>query len=335
MRWSFVGIRTAAVAAVAVTGAGLAIAPASAASQHVGNGVSYMKPFNASDANKAAHGHGGGGGGGTTSNNLYYHGGVNGIGVETAPKVYLVFWGSQWGTRGSDKSGNDTFTGDPTGEAGIIESFYKAAGNTAWLSSVAQYCQGVPSGSGTSTCTVAANKASDGVTFGSSWYDDSAPAPSRAGQSQLASEALKAISHFPGINLATEQIVVATPHGFDPSGFGTQYCAWHSSASTGSAYLAYTNLPYMTDGGTSCGANFNQLGPNAGITIVGGHEMAETITDQIPNGGWLDTNGAENGDKCAWITTNNPGASASVSLNGQLFPVQSLWSNAISGCAGT
>src|SRR5262245_472417 len=30
------------------------------------------------------------------SNDLFYHGGVGGIGVETAPRVYVVFWGSQW-----------------------------------------------------------------------------------------------------------------------------------------------------------------------------------------------------------------------------------------------
>src|SRR4051812_44575610 len=35
----------------------------------------------------------GGGGGGTGSNNLAYRGGVGGIGVETAPKLYIVFWG--------------------------------------------------------------------------------------------------------------------------------------------------------------------------------------------------------------------------------------------------
>jgi len=46
----------------------------------------------ARSSNGAGHGRGGGGG----SNNLSYHGGVGGIGVETAPKVYLVLFGSQW-----------------------------------------------------------------------------------------------------------------------------------------------------------------------------------------------------------------------------------------------
>src|SRR5215472_15372251 len=31
---------------------------------------------------------------GTSGGNLTYHGGTGGVGVETAPKVYLVFWGS-------------------------------------------------------------------------------------------------------------------------------------------------------------------------------------------------------------------------------------------------
>ena len=61
--------------------------------------------------------------------------------------------------------------------------------------------------------------------------------------------------------------------------------------------------------------------------------MAETITDQFPNGGWLDRQGAENGDKCAWISSGQ-GASASISLNGTSFPVQSLWSNAFNNSNG-
>jgi hypothetical protein len=64
--------------------------------------------------------------------------------------------------------------------------------------------------------------------------------------------------------------------------------------------VAYTIMPYTTD------ANFNDLGPTAGITLVGGHEFAETETDIYPNGGWLDSGGEENGDKCAWITSGNP-----------------------------
>jgi hypothetical protein len=267
-----------------------------------------------------ARGHGGGGG----SNNLSYHGGSGGIGVEMAPKVYLVLWGSQWTNN------------DPSGEATILENFYSGAGGSSWLMSVTQYCQGVVSG--TFFCNGAGTAAGNpsGI-YASVWADGASAAPSRPTQSQLAAEAVKAAAHFGNTaasSNASVQYVIATATGNSASGFGTQYCAWHSSTNSTYGNIAYTNLPYITDAGGSCGANFNGLGAKAGITIVGGHEMAETVTDQFPNTGWLDSGGAENGDKCAWITSGQ-GASAKVTFrNGSTFPVQSLWSNAFNTDAG-
>ena len=254
------------------------------------------------------------------SPNLSYHGGTNGIGVETAPRVYLVFWGSQW-------NGND-----PSGEAVLLQKFLNGVGGSSWLNSVTQYCQGVASG--TIFCGTQGTKAGNqpGI-LADFWYDNSSFAPSRPSQSQLAAEAVNAANHFalanPNINNSTTQYIIATAHGNNASGFGTQYCAWHSS--TGN--IAYTNLPYITDAGGSCGANFNGLGAEAGITIVEGHELAETITDQYPSSGWLDSGGAENGDKCAWISSGQ-GASANVAIGAGTFPVQSLWSNAFNNGAG-
>src|SRR5439155_18040034 len=47
------------------------------------------------------------------SGQLHYGGAVDGIGVTTGkPKVYLVFFGSQWGTAGTDGNGNTTLSGD-------------------------------------------------------------------------------------------------------------------------------------------------------------------------------------------------------------------------------
>src|SRR5579864_785051 len=74
-----------------------------------------------------AHGHGPGGG--SSGNNLYYHGGIGGIGVETAPKIYLVLWGSQWSS-------------DPSGEAALLTRFLSGVGGSSWNNSVTQYCQG-------------------------------------------------------------------------------------------------------------------------------------------------------------------------------------------------
>ena len=271
----------------------------------------------------AAHGKPGGGG----SNNLSYHGGTADIqgtvGVETNPAVYIVYWGSQWSS-------------DPSGEAAIQQSFFNHVGGTSWNNSVTQYCQGVATG--TVFCNGAGTPAGNqsGVLKGV-WPDNAAAAPSRPTQSQLAAEAVRAAAHFgntaAGSNSST-QYVVSTATGNNASGFGTQYCAWHSSTSSSYGNIAYTNFPYITDAGASCGAGFvNSPGTTDGITIVGGHEFAETETDQFPSTGWIDSNGKENGDKCAWISSGQ-GASANVSLSGVAFPVQSLWSNAFNSSLG-
>ncbi len=267
-------------------------------------------------------------GGGSSSKNLYYHSGTSdgllgAIGVETAPRIYLVFWGSQWDNN------------DPSGEAGILENFLPGASGSSWLNTVTQYCQAVASG--TYFCsgagTPAGNTTGEYVTY---WYDNASAAPKHPTQSQLASEAVNAAAHFGETSTAENtnaQYVIATATGNSSSGFGRQYCAYHSSTSSSYGDVAYTNLPYITDAGASCGANFNGLGPDAGITIVEGHEAAETITDQFPSGGWLDSSGYEIGDKCAWISSGQ-GATADVSFSTGSYPVQSLWSNAFNSDAG-
>ena len=266
--------------------------------------------------------HGNASGQAGTGANLYYHGGVGGAGVVTgADKVFLVFWGSQW-------TGND-----PSGEAAILQSFFNGVGGSSWNNSVTQYCQGVANGA--TSCNGGTSATNPTGVLAGVWFDNTSKAPSRPRQGQLAAEAARAASHFSGQFTNTQaQFVIATAHGNNASGFGTQYCAWHSSTSSTFGNLAYTNLPYITDAGASCGANFNGLGPKAGITIVEGHEFAETETDIFPNGGWLDSGGAENGDKCAWISSGQ-GASANVKLgSGGTYPVQSLWSNKFNNGAG-
>lgn len=273
---------------------------------------------------REAHPAKGKGGGGSATNNLIYGGGTGGIGVETAPKIYVVFWGSQWSNN------------DPSGEAAIVESLLNSVGGSSWLNTVTQYCQGVPSGTVfcNGTGTPAGNQS--GMLYGY-WYDTGSAAPAHPKQSQIAAEAVRAAKYFgntaAGSNNTT-QYVIATASGYNSSGFGRQYCAYHSYTSSSYGNVAYTNLPYITDAGASCGANFNGLGPDAGITIVEGHEAAETVTDQFPSSGWVDSSGSEIGDKCAWISSGQ-GASADVTFpDGSTYPMQSLWSNAFNGGSG-
>ena len=260
--------------------------------------------------------------GAATTSNLSYQGAIRG--VETgADTVYLVYWGSQWNNN------------DPSGEATIQQAFFGGVGSSSWNNSVTQYCEGVPAG--TVFCGSSGTPATNpsGV-LGKVWYDNTSKAPSHPSQSQLAQEAVRAAAHFGNTSAtsnSTVQYVINTATRNNSRGFGVQYCAWHSSTSSSYGTLAYTNMPYITDAGTSCGANFSGLGLAAGITIVGGHEFAETETDIFPSGGWVDSAGYENGDKCAWISSGQ-GAAADISLGTGTFAVQSLWSNAFNSNKG-
>ena len=111
------------------------------------------------------------------SNNLRYGGAISGVGVTTgAPRVYLVFWGSQWGTQSTNSSGNVTLSGDPSGMAPYVEAFMKGVGtgSESWSGVMTQYCQGIAAGSQTcgSGSTHVGYPASGA--FAGVWVDESA-----------------------------------------------------------------------------------------------------------------------------------------------------------------
>ncbi|WP_344660413.1 hypothetical protein [Catenulispora subtropica] len=220
------------------------------------------------------------------SSNLINHGGP----VENAPKVYVVYWGWQ---------------SDPSGEQAYLNNFLSSVGGTQWLSTVNQYGGGSQSGLLAGT------------------WSDSASVPSHPSDSAIQSEAAKAAGHFGAGTSANVEIVVATPTGHSTRGFGTQWCAYHGAVSS-SPNITYTDLPYMTDAGSSCGANSVRSALD-GVSIVEGHELAETITDPLLNA-WYDSSGAEIGDKCAWINLST------ISTSKGTFAVQPLWSNSAGGC---
>ncbi len=281
---------------------------------------------------------------------LSYGGAVDGIGVTTgAPRVYLVFWGSQWGSSGTDGNGNTTLSGDPSGMAPRVQQLMKGlgAGNELWSGVMTQYCQGVSAGTQTCPASAAHVGYPTGGAYAGIWVDTSAAAPSSANGHQIGTEAVKAASHFGNTTAAANrnsQYVIVSPTGTTPDGFnaGGGFCAWHDwngdTTLTGGAVsssvgdIAFTNLPYITDAGSSCGQGFvNSPGTLDGVTIVEGHEYAETITDQNPAGGWTDSSGQENGDKCAWVSSG-AGASANVAFSTGTFAMQTTWSNDVSGC---
>jgi serine protease len=289
-----------------------------------------------------------------SANNLNYGGGIDGIGVTTGPqRVYLVFYGSQWGTQSTNGNGDVTLSGDSSGLAPYVQEFMKGlgTGGELWSGVLTQYCDGVAVGA--QTCP-ASNTQHVGYPTGGAlagvWVDESTASPSAASGHQLGVEAVNAAAHFGNTTAASNrlsQYVIISPHGTNPDHYQTQgFCAWHdyngdstlSGGAVTSPYgdIAFTNLPYIPDAGASCGANFvNGNGPLDGVSIVEGHEYAETSTDQNPPGGWTDSSGAENGDKCAWITPGTSGGSFDLSTGHGTFAVQTTWGNDGSGGAGT
>ncbi|MCC9308783.1 hypothetical protein LN042_17110 [Kitasatospora sp. RB6PN24] len=227
---------------------------------------------------------------------LAYNGGP----VEHNVTVYLVFWGNQW-----DSDGN--------GVQQYQTNLFSGLGTSqdTWSTVTSQYTD--DSGSGPTF---------NGAVLGGTWVDDSAAAPASAAQADIAAEANVGAQHF-GVSGPDVQIVVMSPSGTSPDGFpNSGFCAWHDW----NGNVSYTNMPYVLDAGSGCGADSvsNQLD---GFSIVGGHEYAESLTDPEPSSGWVASDGEEDGDLCAW---QNLGT---VSLPTGDFAMQPTWSNNAGGCA--
>jgi hypothetical protein len=230
------------------------------------------------------------------SGTLLYNGGP----VQHQATVYLVFWGNQWD---SDSNGVQQYQ----------QNLFSGLGTSqdSWSTVTSQYTDS--SGQGPSF---------NGSVLGGSWVDDSSAAPSSAAQADIAAEADAGAQHF-GVSGPDVQIIVMSPSGTSPDGFpNSGFCAWHDY----NGNVAYTNMPYVLDAGSGCGASSvsSQLD---GFSIVGGHEYAETLTDPQPSSGWVASDGQENGDLCAWQNLS------SVSLPTGSFAMQPTWSNNAGGCA--
>jgi hypothetical protein len=228
---------------------------------------------------------------------LSYGGGY----TQHPPHILLTFWG--WGS-------------DPSGEKPYLQRFLKGIGGSAWLGVVTQY-YGPPG-------HFITNPHHQLIGL---WNDTSA-IPVSPSDSDIANEALKTAAHFNKIN-QNISYVIATPTGHNSPGFGSSFCAYHGKVADNNVLLAYTNLPYMTDAGQNCGEDFVNPAPAGnldGVSIVEGHELAETQTDPNYFTGWNSGSLGEIGDACAWQNLGN------TNLPTGMFAVQPLWSNAAGGC---
>ncbi|WP_051966559.1 Ig domain-containing protein [Kitasatospora mediocidica] len=277
---------------------------------------------------------------------LQYKGGQDSTGVIIGPpKVYLVLWGSQWGTPSTNAAGDVVMSKDADQAAPYQQDFFKGLGSAGdgWSGVLTQYCEGIAAGS--IQCPAGASHIpypKAGSVLAGVWVDNAAPAPQSANEPQLGAEAAAAAQHFGNTTEAQNrnvQYIIDSPQGTDPDTWKELgYCAWHDFEHSSYGQLAYTNMPYLTDV-AGCGTNwFGENTPRGrldGYGIIGGHEYAETLTDPNTPGGWTDATGQEVADKCAWIPAGSNGGLFTENLSTGSFPLQTLWSNTDHLCSAS
>jgi hypothetical protein len=102
------------------------------------------------------------------------------------------------------------------------------------------------------------------------------------------------------------------------------YCAYHSHGTCHGVGVQFAFF-WNVDGDSGCDPADTTTSHSEGLGAlanVSAHELSEARSD--PNsGGWFDSSGQENGDKCAW-TFNVPTVTLS---NGTSWRLQGEWSN--------
>src|SRR5262249_27144379 len=104
---------------------------------------------------------------------------------------------------------------------------------------------------------------------------------------------------------------------------GAGYCAWHSYGSCNGVLVQF-GFFFNLDGDPGCDPQDPGTTRSQGLEAlanVSGHELSEAITDPR-NGGWYDSSGQENPDKCAWKFDQ-----AAVLSDGSTWRIQGNWSN--------
>jgi hypothetical protein len=229
--------------------------------------------------------------------------------VQQSPTTYVVYWGFGSGA-------------DPSGEQSYLTSFLNGMGGSTYLNTLTQYY---------SEAEGYINNAPSQLI--GTWVDTTNTVPATPSETDISDEAARASAHFG--YAAEANYIVATPTGHNTPTFGVSggYCGEHGSTTTGSGTIRYTYIGYQTDAGTHCPENWVNSGTGGlldGVSIVAGHEVAETQTDPAVGSGWLDAGRNEMADKCAAASL-----SANVTLSTGTFAVQDLWSNAAAGCVLT
>jgi hypothetical protein len=225
--------------------------------------------------------------GSTGSPDMTWHGGQ----IMTSTAVTAIYWGTSWS--------NASFVGD---KISGLDTWYASVGGTKYMATNAEY-------TGTN------GQVGTGVSYSGHLIDTSA-APSHAPRtSDIQTEVCKMIAN-PVAN-GYYPVYVDTKRGH------AGYCAWHSYGTCNGVPVQF-GFFFNLDGDSGCDPQDTTTGHSQGLAAlanVTGHELSEMVTDPR-NGGWWDSSGNENGDKCAWTFNGTE------SFGGSTWKIQGNWSNA-------
>ena len=228
------------------------------------------------------------------SPNMTWHGGR----IMTTAITENIFWGPSWGA---------TYSGD---EIAGLDEWYVGFSDSHYAATSDEY-------TGTNGQVTPAISHTGHVT-------DLSAAAGGNNTSAILAEVCRAVTPDRSGN-GYYAVYTDIPRG------NSGYCAWHSYGSCGGIPVQFAFF-WKLDGDPGCdpldtsGLHSEGL---AALSNVSGHELSEARTDPR-NGGWYDSSGNENGDKCAW-TFNVPLVTFS---DGGQWKIQGEWSNAASN-AGT
>jgi len=221
------------------------------------------------------------------SPNMLFHNGK----IMTAAVTKNIFWGTSWGSYSGDK-----MTG--------LDTWYQGFNGSNYAKASDEY-------TGTNGTVGAATTHQGHVV-------DTSAASGGGNTSAILAEVCKVITSPDSSGNGYYAVYTDLPRG------NAGYCAWHSAGTCGGTAVQFAFF-WKLDGDAGCdpqdtsGLHSQGLAALANVT---GHELSEARSDPN-NGGWYDSSGGENGDKCAW-TFNVPLVTFS---NSSQWKVQGEWSN--------
>jgi len=205
---------------------------------------------------------------------LLYHSG--GHGVQHSPKLYVIFWGSNFNTT---KAGEEAYS--------LLMKLYEGLSGSAYQGILAQYFDATGRISSTVTVTP--------------YVDARVTAPLSVSQSKVEAEVREAIEARGWTREQNAQFIVVTAPGSTfESLFVRGFCAYHGTMTEAGVTFPYAFVPYQGDApfGERCLEPERTKNPVRETAKAASHEYAETATDPLLDAWFARKPSGEIGDLC-------------------------------------